>query len=106
MALIAIPRTRTVRGIVIAAALAVAGMWLKRFLIVVPPLAGSSSYTPTWVEAAVTLGAIAAIPLLLMIIFRFVPVFSIWEMEEEETAVIESTEQPGTPGLPVAREVV
>jgi Ni/Fe-hydrogenase subunit HybB-like protein len=92
MALVAVPTTRTVPGIVAAAALVVAGMWLKRFLIVVPTLASPlvtggewASYRPSWVEAEITIGAAAAIPLMLMFFFRLFPVLSILEMEETET---------------------
>lgn len=105
--LVALPWTRTVRGIVVASALAVAGMWIKRFLIVVPPLAqpliGSETlpYSPTWVEGAVTLGAAAAIPLFLMLFFRVFPVLSIYEMEE--AASEESERRPAAvPGLQLA----
>ena len=86
--LVSLPWTRTIPGIVIAAALAVAGMWLKRLLIVVPPLsehvfqADSVAYRASTVEALVTLSAVAAIPLLLMLFFRVFPVLSIAEMEE------------------------
>jgi molybdopterin-containing oxidoreductase family membrane subunit len=92
--LVAIPRTRTIAGINIAAALVVAGMWLKRMLIVVPtvaqPLIGGSwgSFAPTWVALAITVGASASIPLLLLFCFKIFPVLSIDEMEElaaEET---------------------
>jgi len=106
LALVALPYTRTIRGIVIAAALAVAGMWLKRFLIVVPPLAGDSSYTPSWVEISVTVGALAAIPLFLMIFVRIFPVLSIWEMEEESTVEEPKEHAVGVPKFPVAQEVV
>jgi len=86
--LVSLPQTRTVWGIVTASACAVFGMWLKRMLIVVPaataPLISGAwgHYRFTWVATAVTLGAAAAIPLLLMVFFRFVPVLSIAEMEE------------------------
>lgn len=108
--LIAIPKTRTTRGIIIAAILTVTGMWIKRFLIVVPTLrqavipSTTLPYTPTWVEILITLGALAAIPLLLILIFRIFPVISIYEMEEvalkgsepdHEPAVRLSAEQGG-----------
>jgi molybdopterin-containing oxidoreductase family membrane subunit len=88
LVLVGMRRTRRIPGIVTAAALAVAGMWLKRMLIVVPaatePLIGSSwgSYHMTWVSGAITLGAAAAIPLLLLLFFRFVPVLAMDEMQE------------------------
>jgi len=90
IALIAVPYTRTIPGITLAALAVVLGMWLKRFLIVVPglaePLLPSSLtiYYPSWVEVAITVGAAAAIPLMLMVFFRFFPVLSIYEMEEAE----------------------
>jgi molybdopterin-containing oxidoreductase family membrane subunit len=86
--LIAIPRTRTVAGITVAAALVVGSLWLKRYLMFVPPLtrpliAGEyATYTPTWVETTVTIGAWAGIPLLLMLLFRVLPVLSPYEMAE------------------------
>jgi len=100
LALVALPRTRTIPGITIAAALAVGGMWLKRFLIVVPPLArplagsDAAAYNPSWAEAAITIGAAAAIPLMIMLFVRFFPILSIWEMEE---AAEEPETQPETP---------
>lgn len=86
--LVALPRTRTINGIVVAAALVVAGMWLKRLLIIVPAvahplIAGTwGSFQPTWVALGITVGAAAAIPLLLMLFFKFVPILGIDEMEE------------------------
>jgi Ni/Fe-hydrogenase subunit HybB-like protein len=86
--LVALPFTRNVPGITIAALAVVLGMWLKRFLIVVPGLAEPMMprelviYNPTWVEVSITLAAAAAIPLMLMVFFRFFPVLSIYEMEE------------------------
>jgi molybdopterin-containing oxidoreductase family membrane subunit len=76
----------------VASMLVIAGMWLKRFLIVVPGMAGPimpwewGRYAPTWVEIAITLGAAAAIPLMLIVFFRFFPVMSVHEFEEVEAA--------------------
>jgi molybdopterin-containing oxidoreductase family membrane subunit len=73
-----------------ASVLVVAGMWLKRFLIVVPGMAEPimpwdwGRYTPTWVEITITIGSAAAIPLLLIVFFRFFPVMSVHEMDEVE----------------------
>lgn len=88
MAIIALPMTRNIPMITLASIAVVLGMWLKRFLIVVPGLAEPLTpraleiYWPTWVEIAITLAAAAAIPLILMVFFRFFPVLSIYEMEE------------------------
>jgi len=88
--LVALPWTRNIRGMVIAAILVVPMMWLKRILMVVgggtyDVVTGAfGSYHPTWVPVAITLAATAAIPLLLMLLFRVVPLLSIDEIEEIE----------------------
>lgn len=85
-----VPATRKVRYLVLAGVLAVVGMWLKRLLITLPsataPLIGDvwGSVQFTWVAIVITLGATAAIPLGLMIIFRFVPILSLDEMSEAD----------------------
>jgi molybdopterin-containing oxidoreductase family membrane subunit len=86
--LVAWSRTRTITGIVIAATLVVAALWLKRMLIVLPAVAHPlisgawGSFQVTWVAIGITVGAAAAIPLLLMLFFKFFPILAIDEMEE------------------------
>ena len=81
-------RTRTVAGVSVAACLVVVAFFIKRFLMFIPPLTEPliggevGAYTPSWVEIAVTVGAIAAIPLLLVGIFKVVPVLAVVEIEE------------------------
>jgi Ni/Fe-hydrogenase subunit HybB-like protein len=88
LVLIALPWTRNVAGMVVASAVIVPMMWIKRLLMVIAPanfdvVTGSTgSYHFTWVPIAITLAGVAAIPLLLMILFRFVPLLSIDEIEE------------------------
>jgi molybdopterin-containing oxidoreductase family membrane subunit len=92
VALISIPKTRTIPGIAIASTLIVVGMWLKRVIIVVPSMAAPimpvewATYWPSKVEVAITLAAAAAIPLGLMLFFRIFPIISIYEMEEAAEA--------------------
>jgi len=101
LALVSLPPTRNVSGIVAASCLIVAAMWLKRFLIVVPSMAtpmmpiGWGAYWPSRVEVAITLAAVAAVPLLLMLFFRIFPILSIYEMEE--IAEHEESEQEPAP---------
>ncbi|HEX5994546.1 MAG TPA: hypothetical protein VFY84_05330, partial [Jiangellales bacterium] len=89
--LIALPWTRNVWGVVIASVLVVPVLWVKRMLMVVDPSTYNSitgtfgSYHFTWVSIAITLAGLAAIPLLLMLLFRVVPLLSIDEMEEAST---------------------
>jgi Ni/Fe-hydrogenase subunit HybB-like protein len=88
--LVAMPWTRNTKGMVLAAILVVPMMWLKRILMVVGPssydvMTGAfGRYHFTWVPIAITLAATAAIPLLLMLLFRVVPLLSIDEIEEIE----------------------
>lgn len=88
VALIAIPRTRTPRGIAVAAALVIVAMYLKRILIVVPPLSrpviagDAGSYLPSPVEIAIVSGAAAGVVLIMLFLFRFLPVLAVDEMAE------------------------
>jgi molybdopterin-containing oxidoreductase family membrane subunit len=90
--LVALPWTRTIRGIVVASALVVASMWLKRLIIIVPavtqPLISGSwgDFRVTWVSVGITIGAAAAIPLMMMLFFKLFPILDIAEMEEEPEA--------------------
>jgi molybdopterin-containing oxidoreductase family membrane subunit len=94
--IMAIRRTRTMGGVVTASGLVVFALWVKRLVIVIPPateplvrspLTGAwGTYHFTWVPLSITLAGTAAIPLLLLILFRFVPILSIAEMEELGTA--------------------
>ena len=86
--IVAFPKTRNARGITLAAGLVVLGMWLKRFLIIVPPLRvgmfGTTypPYSGSWVEWVITLAAAAAVPFFLLLLFRIFPVLPIYEMQE------------------------
>jgi molybdopterin-containing oxidoreductase family membrane subunit len=86
--LIIFPKTRTIKGIVLAAILVVIALWIKRYLIVVATLAiplisgPAGIYTPTWVEWAITAAGIAAISLLFIIFSKLFPIVSIWEIRE------------------------
>ncbi len=101
--LVAVPRTRTIPGIVLAAVLVNIGMWLKRFVIVVPSLALPlmpyewGVYRPTWVEVSITLGAFAGFALLFTLFAKVFPVVSVWEIEEgweREAATVEPRLHP------------
>jgi Ni/Fe-hydrogenase subunit HybB-like protein len=93
--LVALPWTRSIPGITIAAGFVVVTMWIKRLLIVVPAVTHPLISGPwgvfqlTWIPIAITIGAAAAIPLLLMFFFKFFPILAIGEMEEmaAETAM-------------------
>ena len=89
--LIMVPWTRNIKGIVTAAILVDVGMWIERFLIVVPSLSvpqipGAQGvqglYAPTWVEWSITAGAFAGFMLLFAIFSKIFPVVSHWEISE------------------------
>ncbi|MGZ4146302.1 MAG: NrfD/PsrC family molybdoenzyme membrane anchor subunit [Actinomycetota bacterium] len=86
--LLALRRTRTIRWIVTAAVLVNIGMWLKRFVIIVPSMALPlmpwewGTYRPTWVEWSITAAAFSGFALLFVLLARVFPVVSVWEVEE------------------------
>ena len=81
-------KTRNVTGSVIASIAVVIGMWLERFVIVVPtsmhPLVDMTSvhYYPSWVEFSIMAGTFAGFILLYMVATKFFPIVSIWEIKE------------------------
>ena len=100
--LILIPRTRTISGITVAAALALVGMYVERYLIVVSgfrvPLMpyDPRDYTPTWVELSILAGAVALFMLIVSIFAKLFPVVSIWEVAEHRGP--EPAPEPASPG--------
>ena len=98
--IIALPRTRRRVGwIVFAAALILPTFWLNRVLMVIVPatydmINGTFGvYNWTWVNASITIGAMASVPLLLLLLFRFVPILSVTEIEQVELEQLEEIEQ-------------
>ena len=85
--ILAIKRLRTITGCVIASSTIVVGMWLERFLIVVPSLATKhlpytwSYYRPQPVEIMITISTFAAMVLLYTLFSKAVPIISIWELK-------------------------
>ncbi len=77
-------------GTTIAGLSVVIGMWLERFIILVPTLARPMlsyplpTYRPNWVEWSVTAACAAAIALVFVLFAKFFPLVSVWELEEVE----------------------
>ncbi|MHA2233252.1 MAG: NrfD/PsrC family molybdoenzyme membrane anchor subunit, partial [Candidatus Hodarchaeales archaeon] len=88
--IIAATRARSINWLVIASIILNIGMWLKRFLIVVPSMsrpwvAGSwATYNPTIIEIMITIGAFAALTFGFAVGIKFFPVAPLWEILEEE----------------------
>jgi Ni/Fe-hydrogenase subunit HybB-like protein len=85
--ILAIKKFRTITGTAIASTTVVIGMWLERFLIIVPSLSHKylayswGTYRPSWVEITITAGTFAAMALLYMLFSKVVPIISVWELK-------------------------
>jgi molybdopterin-containing oxidoreductase family membrane subunit len=85
--ILSINRTRTIAGCVIASFAVLIGMWLERFLIIVPGLATKQlpyswgNYGPRPVEMTIMAATFAAMILLYTLFSKFVPIISIWELK-------------------------
>jgi len=88
--ILSLKRLRTITGCVVASSSVLVGMWLERFLIVVPSL--SHKYLPyTWghyrprpVEIMITISTFAAMTLLYTLFAKLVPIISVWELKVGE----------------------
>jgi molybdopterin-containing oxidoreductase family membrane subunit len=88
--ILSLRKLRTIAGCVIASCGVVVGMWLERFLIVVPSLGHKylpyawGTYRPRPVEIMITISTFAAMTLLYTLFSKFVPIISIWELKVGE----------------------
>lgn len=88
--ILALRQTRTIAGCVTASCFVVVGMWLERFLIVVPSLGHKylpyswGPYQPSPVEIMIMISTFAAMALLYTLFSKFVPIISIWELKVGE----------------------
>jgi Ni/Fe-hydrogenase subunit HybB-like protein len=102
------PHKLSLHRLVIASILINIGMWLKRYLIIVPTLmtpfipaeaAGMNpQYHPTWVEWTITAGGFAVFLLLFTLFAKIFPIISIWE-------TIEGVEEVGAEKIGIEIEV-
>ncbi len=82
------PKTRKIKGILIAAISVVIGMWLERLIIVMPSLANprlpypTGIYIPTLTEWGLFAGGVAVFILGYLLFAKFFPVISVWEVQE------------------------
>jgi molybdopterin-containing oxidoreductase family membrane subunit len=87
LVLMGIKRFRTITGCVIASFGVVVGMWLERFLIIVPSLGHKylpysyGTYRPQPVEIIIAGATFAAMALLYVFFVKLVPIISIWELK-------------------------
>jgi len=85
--LLGIRRFRTITGCVIASFGVVIGMWLERFLIIIPSLGHKylpysyGIYRPSPTEVTIAVATFAAMCLLYVLFAKVVPIISIWELK-------------------------
>jgi molybdopterin-containing oxidoreductase family membrane subunit len=90
--LVLVPRKHLIARLVVASLLINVGMWVKRYLIIVPTLMTpyiptestgvTPHYLPTWVEWTVTAGGLATFLMLFTLFAKVFPIISIWETVE------------------------
>ena len=97
--ILSIKRLRTIAGCVVASFGVLIGMWLERFLIVVPSLGHKylpyawGHYRPRPVEIIITISTFAAMTLLYALFSKFVPIISIWELKVGGHAAVETAHE-------------
>jgi len=88
--LLSISRLRTITGCAIASVSVLIGMWIERFLIIVPALGHKylpyswGTYRPQPVEVVITVSTFAAMVLLYALFSKIAPVISVWELRAGE----------------------
>jgi molybdopterin-containing oxidoreductase family membrane subunit len=85
--LLGIRRLRSIRTATIASVTVLTGMWLERYLIIIPTLslgrlpAAWGRYSPTWVEISISIATFAAMAVLYLIFAKLFPIISVWELD-------------------------
>jgi molybdopterin-containing oxidoreductase family membrane subunit len=102
-------RTKTIPGVLIASISVLVGMWLERFIIIVPTLANprlpypTGVYFPTWIEWGIMLGGFSTFVFLYLLFSRFFPIISIWEIQEGKEVGVKEVEERVRGYLPEPR---
>jgi molybdopterin-containing oxidoreductase family membrane subunit len=85
--LLGMRRLRSLRTATISAVTVLIGMWLERYIIVVPSLSTPrlasawTDYAPSGVEIAITIATFAAMTMLYLAFSKLFPIVSVWEFE-------------------------
>ena len=88
--LLGIKKLRSITTATIASVGVLLGMWLERYLIIIPTLslprlsAAAGKYSPSWVEISITVATFAAMAALYMVFSKLFPIVSLWEFEPHE----------------------
>ncbi len=92
-------RQHAVGKVLIASLSIIIGMWLERFIIVVPTLSfprlpfPEGVYAPTWVEWGETAGSLGLFALFYLLFTKFFPIISIWEIREGRENSVREVEE-------------
>ena len=107
--ILAINRTRTIAGTVVAAISIIIGMWLERFIIIVPTLANArlhqyqtGNYFPSIIEIGIMVGCFSMFALFYVLFSKLFPIVSISEVREgrEKTlSIVRERVRRYTPGV-------
>jgi molybdopterin-containing oxidoreductase family membrane subunit len=79
---------RNITGFFVVAVIINIGMFIERFLIIIPSLVFNrlpfnwGTYTPSWVEVSILIGSLALYILLYLIFVKVFPVLPMWEIKE------------------------
>jgi molybdopterin-containing oxidoreductase family membrane subunit len=90
---------RTVGKVLAASLSIIVGMWLERFIIVVPTLSNprlpfpQAIYVPTWVELGEFAGSLALFALFYLLFTKVFPIISIWEIREGRAEGLHEVEE-------------
>jgi len=101
--ILAFKKLRTITGTLVASIGIVIGMWLERFLIIVPTLAAPrlpynwGHYSPRLVEILITVGTVAYFIFLYAVFTKLFPIVAVWEYKEgirpgEESLTVRESE--------------
>lgn len=92
-------KTFTILRVVIASSTIIIGMWLERFIIIVPTLSNPrlelplGIYIPTWIEWGELAGSFALFILFYVLFSKFFPMISIWEIQEGKEVGLKEVEE-------------
>lgn len=109
IAILFFKKFRTIKAITFAAVVAVLGLWLNRYIIVIPTLetpympiqdtrAEFIHYSATWIEWSLTFAGIAAFCLMFTLIVKFIPVIPM-------SGIIDHEREPQTIKRPAKKMV-
>jgi molybdopterin-containing oxidoreductase family membrane subunit len=92
-------RHHAVGKTVVASAFVVVGMWLERFIIVVPTLSNprlpfpEGQYWPTWIEWGELAASFGIFILFYVLFVKLFPIISIWEIQEGREVGLKEVEE-------------